>query len=277
MLIKCSYCGTVYDIDETRKCPNCKAENEKNEKIEQYIEQQNYAENIRIQSQIEQEKYKTDIQKFQAQQEYLETERMRARVNTEKQTHKEAKTVRMIIWGVFILFIVGIIAAIGIGVVSTFMEDVKFYMGDDDTTSIVETEPEIIETPTTVNFGESANLIEYSVICDSYEEYYYRWAKPKDGYKYMRIHLVITNNTDSEIELPDEILCNYKKDGYDMQANGYTIDSNDLGTKLRVKHLQKRSSADGWLYYEVPENSDLVLYYGDYITINISKDNITKE
>jgi len=145
----------------------------------------------------------------------------------------------------------------------------------EESEEVVETEAplEPVEEPVTVGFGESADLNQYSVVCDKMEEYYYPWQDPIEGFYYVKLHLVVTNHSDEEMEVSRDIICQYEENGYAMQAQENTIRSEDLNTKIYYNIMSPGSSTQGWVYYEVPLNTDLILKYDEYITIHVASEN----
>ena len=137
------------------------------------------------------------------------------------------------------------------------------------------TQPQIQETPTEVAFNEKADMLRYSVICDKMEEYHYPWAAPQEGFYYVRLHLIVANKGEEKLQVPEEMLCQYEKDGYKLQAEENTIRSEDLNTRINLTNINPDSAAEGWVYYEVPLDTDLILKYDEYITIRIPAESLS--
>jgi hypothetical protein len=123
----------------------------------------------------------------------------------------------------------------------------------------------IVETPVEVGFNEKAELIQYSVLCDKIEDYRMNWNDPKEGFGFVRLHLVITNKTQNNLKVWDAMRCTYLK-------NENYIDADTLNGDERIygKTIKPGSTADGWVYFEIPYGADIKLYCGEYVTITMS-------
>ena len=128
---------------------------------------------------------------------------------------------------------------LAIGFIFASIGVINDVMGEINSERVTEATPApIVETPTEVGFNESAELIQYSVICDKVEEYYYLYDKPQEGFRYLRMHLIITNKTDEDFYVWDSMKCTYMKGDYEINAEANTIHSSDLSTKIYRKMCQ---------------------------------------
>ena len=257
--ITCEHCGCIIDISEGNVCENCGAVHDSSKHIQQYNDMQRKMNKLKIET-------------AEAELEGIRLSNARKKQQLYSSKNKKKSTVKTIlkIW---------IAMAVSIMVLST----IGLFLSGDWRTSyeyssetIIEAEPEIVETPTEVSFGETAELIQYSVICDKVEQYDYPWTKPKEGFYYVNIHIIVSNKTDKTRYAPrdDDMICRYIDNGYTMAAERCTISSNDLGTKISYNTIDKQSSTAGSVYYEVPLNTDLIFVYDDYVTINIPAESI---
>ena len=119
-----------------------------------------------------------------------------------------------------------------------------------------------------VNFGEKAVTPMYTVLCDEIKEVdSYPWTVQK-GYRYVAVHLVLTNNLSEEESLNEKT---------DFVVNGIAQDSRFLSGYKRISSSPVTAglSIDGYLIFEIPTNiTTAQLKYGDYVTIDIKPSDI---
>ena len=129
-------------------------------------------------------------------------------------------------------------------------------------------ETEITHEKVEVNFGEKAVTPMYTVLCDEIKEVdSYPWTVQK-GYRYVAVHLVLTNNLSEEESLNEKT---------DFVVNGIAQDSRFLSGYKRISSSPVTAglSIDGYLIFEIPTNiTTAQLKYGDYVTINIKPSDI---
>ena len=266
MLINCEFCGTVYDTDKFSNCPNCHAASGKNVTVQQHVDFQNQANQHSIYSQMERDRYAVDAERFNAEQEYLETQRLKQRIQREQSNERISKGIRL---GCAIPFIVvGLlfIAAIVFGIYSGLKEEGLF--GDyEPNSSITETtEEEVVEDPQTVNVNETAVLSKYSVMCDRFVEINpYPW-NTDGGCTTYEVRLVVENVSDAPIDFDEEIIC--VADGY--QCDAWHTSPSALEKKFRGGLINEGLKINGSFVYDIPNDAEeVILKVGKYITIKL--------
>ena len=246
MQVTCEYCGGMIDITKNHTCPNCGASFDENEQMKKLLNEEKEKERLR----------KEEIQ-LRMESQRLQNERARVENEIRRKTVKPRKANKRIIMIVGAIIILSVLGSI----LSEPLPDVSSIP--------IETEPVIVETPVEVKFGETASTSTYSVVCDQFEEYYYAWDAPPEGFKYIRVHFIVTNIIEKEIFSDEGIVGSYYQNGYLTQAERPTIHSEDLDTRIRDAYIAPNNSIQGWVYFTVPVDADLILKYGDYITINV--------
>lgn len=255
--VTCDHCGCAIDPDNHSVCPKCGASYDRHKLVERYNELQDEMNEIHVETaRAELESLKIDNARKRQQ--------MNNNYNRQNYTPKPRKTSPVVITIVVFVCIVVFAAIFGA------IRDMSDTMGDNKPNVTEATPAPIVETPTEVGFNESAELIQYSVICDKVEEYYYPYDKPQEGFRYLRMHLIITNKTDKDFRVWESMKCTYMKGDYEINAEANTIHSSDLNTKIYRKNVPAHASAEGWVYFEVPADTNIKLYCGEYVTINLS-------
>lgn len=273
MLIKCEFCGVVYDTNDYMNCPNCHAASGKNSTVQQQIENQNRANQFSTYSQIERDRYATDrerynadAERFNAEQEYLETQRLKDRIKREKTNEAISKGIRL---GCSLPFIIiGLLIACGIifGVYNA-LKDEGFLGGTyKPDTSVEETiVEEIVETPQNVSINEVAKLTKYSVVCDRFQIVDpYPW-NIDEGKEMYEVHLVIENLSGEDYKFGDKIIC--VADGFqcDMEMTPRSVE-----TALKSKTIATGLKIQGSICFSIPTDAkEVTLKCGDYITIKL--------
>ena len=257
MRIQCEYCGALIDVKEDDTCPNCGATFDKNSRLHDMMQEEKESSRLKK----EEIQLKLESQRLQNEKTRFENELRRKKAATHRTYSKHQKTAAIVIP----ILAAGIFLSVGVECASNMVAELENYTPPT-------TEPIVIETPVEVSFGEKASTSTYSVVCDKVEEYYYPWAQPLEGYKYVGVHLVVSNITNEEILSDEPVMCSYKNGEFLMQAEKPTIRSEDWGTKLRNAYIAPSNSIMGKVYFTVPVDADLIVQYGDYITINIPAD-----
>ena len=255
----CDHCGCAIDPEIHSACPKCGAAYDRSKHVERYNELQDQMNQIKVDTaEAELESLKLDNAR----------KRQQLQNNQNNRYHSEPIVKRKNYPLVIVLVIIGLLS---IGFISASVGVINDVMGEINSERVTEATPApIVETPTEVGFNESAELIQYSVICDKVEEYYYLYDKPQEGFRYLRMHLIITNKTDEDFYVWDSMKCTYMKGDYEINAEANTIHSSDLNTKIYRKNVPAHASAEGWVYFEVPADTNIKLYCGEYVTMNLS-------
>ena len=266
MKVVCEYCGTHFNTLKHTSCPSCGASLEGNDQLQDELARQRQIDqlNVRdIENRIERERLENEAEKQRQKSGYYHVQE-----HHDFQPAKRRRTF-MWLWVMFpIIFIAVTIFIVSImNTVRSSMDSAKDFMEDIISTTI-ETEPPHKEAY--AEFGEKADTGKIAITCTKFEEYYYPWTKPEAGYKYVRLYLVVENTYDKEINAGADFVCSYEDEtGTKIQANVPTIDSRDLGTKIRGGTIKPGLAITGWVYYTVPENADLILQWGTKVTIDI--------
>lgn len=254
MRIQCEYCGAFIDVRKDDACPNCGATFDKNSRLHQIMQAEK--ENAEIQK--EETKLRLEGQRLQNERTRIENEIRRQKATAGNPQVKQKKFVS----GIIVLIAAGIFLSVCARVFSGTTEVMENHIPP-------VTEASVVEVPVEVSFGEKASTSTYSVVCDAVEEYDYPWESPQEGYQYVGIHFIVTNISEKEILSDEPVLCSYKNGDYLVQAENPTIRTEDLDTKLRKAYIAPAYSIMGKVYFTVPEDTDLIVKYGDYITIHI--------
>ena len=255
----CAHCGYAIDLEKDSACPKCGAAYDRSKHVERYNE---------LQDQMNQ--LKVDTAEAELESLKLDNARKRQQLqNNQHDRHNSAPVVRKKNYPiVVVLIIVGLLALAFVCVAFGVVRDV---IGEINSGRVTEATPApIVESLVEVGFNESAELNQYSIICDAVEEYYYPYDKPQEGFRYLKMHLIITNKTDKDFRVWDSMKCTYKKGDYEINAEANTIHSSDLGTKIYRKNIPAHASAEGWVYFEVPVDTEVRLYCGEYVVLNLS-------
>lgn len=260
--IACEYCGGLIDTATDSHCRSCGGTYMHNSQYRQLRK-----------TNLEDKKLEMEDKKLEMEEKRLEMAERQAAMKRNQQIQDSTAVFSKILrFGCLIPVILMVLFFTVIVVTGLFMY-IRGDLNDNPVQPIPSTEAPIVETPTEVGFKESAEMIQYSVICDKMEEYDYPWREPKNGFYYVKLHLIVTNKSDEKWLVPAEMLCQYEKDGYLLQAIVNTIRSDDLDTKIYNTAVFPGSSAEGWVYFEVPLDTDLILRYDENVTIRIDAQN----
>lgn len=262
--ITCEYCGRTIDTATDDHCPSCGAVYDANAHLQEHKRRQE------------------ELRKMKLERKQLEMEQQKAAIQTERNIREGLSIVRRVLDTLRRGCMIPVILVILIAVIFLFVGIFRIFSITDsgsntgyETPPAQTTQPQIQETPTEVAFNEKADMLRYSVICDKMEEYHYPWAAPQEGFYYVRLHLIVANKGEEKLQVPEEMLCQYEKDGYKLQAEENTIRSEDLNTRINLTNIHPDSAAEGWVYYEVPLDTDLILKYDEYITIRIPAESLS--
>ena len=273
MQITCEYCGGIIDIKEDKVCPLCGASLEKNKQRAKILaeeqarkDEKKEMEKQRLRMIQEEAKLRAEGQRLQNQKYMTEVEKLRKTKGKEPFLPSLGKIILTLIItaGVVFIFIFG-------STIKLISDEMERRAENPIETTISETEPEIVDVPVEASFNELASTSTYSIICDSVEEYQY-YGVPQEGYKHIAMHFVITNISDKIITTDEPLYCSYEYNGFLIQADKPTVPTSVWNTMLEKTKLQPNGSAMGKVYFTVPVDADLIVTYGDYITLNIPAD-----
>ena len=243
MKVTCEYCESVVDAEKNDTCPNCGAPLADSRKAKEAELRE---------AQKKKEAYEREAREKQRklEQERIEAERGKMILDAVTNVTGRAHSVR----NSRALKAGGSVDDLLSGVVSEKFSDYE--------------ETEAVPEKVEVNFGEKAVTPMYTVLCDEIKEVdSYPWTVQK-GYRYVAVHLVLTNNLSEEESLNEKT---------DFVVNGIAQDSRFLSG---YKHISSSPvtaglSIDGYLIFEIPTNiTTAQLKYGDYVTIDIKPSDI---
>lgn len=270
MQITCEFCGGIIDVKEDKVCPLCGASLENNKQRAKLLaeeqahkDEKKEMEKQRLRMIQEEAKLRAEGQRLQNQKYMQEVEKLRK---------EKGKKLLLPIIGKSIL---ALIITAGVVIIFIFGATMKLISEElermDATTAteapVPETEP-FVETPVEVSFNEVAATSKYSVVCDSVEEYQY-YGEPQEGYKHVAMHFVITNLSDEIITSDESLICSYDYNGFLVQAEKPNVPTSVWQLMLEKEKINPNNSVMGNVYFTVPVDADLIVTYGDYVTMNI--------
>ena len=268
MKVTCEYCDSVVDAENNDTCPNCGAPLANSRKVreaelneERLKKEAEEREERKRQQKLEQERIEAERGKM-----ILDAVTNLSGAHTQSEIHalKAGCLIPIVVIALIIILSIAfsVIRQISGGSVDDLLSGVvseKF--SDYEETEAV---PEKVE----VNFGEKAVTPMYTVLCDEIKEVdSYPWTVQK-GYRYVAVHLVLTNNLSEEESLNEKT---------DFVVNGIAQDSRFLSGYKRISSSPVTAglSIDGYLIFEIPTNiTTAQLKYGDYVTIDIKPSDI---
>lgn len=270
--ITCEYCGRTIDTAQDDHCPSCGAVYDTNKALLEHRKRQE-----------EQRRLQRERQQQEAKQRQLKMEQERNAAQTQRVINSGISAFNRVL-GIFrrgclvpVITVVIIGMVLGLMIIFAFLDKDNAHTGTgyetEPTTTQLVPAPE--DVPTEVNFGETAEMLDYTVLCDRMEVYDYPYRAPKEGFYYAKFHFIVVNNGDDKHYVPGEMLCQYEKDGYKLQASECTVRAEDLGTRIGFTTIYPDSAAEGWVYHEVPKDTDLMLKYNNLVTIRIPADSLT--
>lgn len=255
MKIFCDYCGNQFDTAMNNKCPSCGADYSDDNEIKAAALKQAQEES------------------FKRHRENIELRERQARiedVNTKNANRKAGR--RLLGIGCIIpivlfslcftaIFIVALVEVINERSAEYKESESSSVLSDYEYESVFEEEEE--EVPVSGEFNEAVHSVNYSVICDSFEEVDRYPFEPTDGYMYVSFHIVVKNTGIGKVNTTNDIIC--LADG--MLAS-YTWHSDRK--ELPSTTLPAGVSAEGYICFEVPvDTEEFELRYGEYVTIYI--------
>lgn len=268
MRITCEYCGALIDTEKASHncCPNCGASFENNKQFQESNEQQK-----------EFDQYMLEQERIETEEKRLRLEKQKQTLNFQKQNQNTVKAMRIgCIIPIFI--VVGIIFLTVIGTMFDIFDTQKDMINniqDEYEVNINEGKMYLDdEEKITVNFNEEAISQRAKVVINKCETYHYPYKKPPEGYVYVRVHFTVTNTFIESVYMFNEIYATYEIDDTIQEAETPTINSSDLGTKLKNGELRQGMSKQGWCYFTVPENTKFVVHCDNNVDIIIKPENI---
>ena len=250
MKVTCEYCESVVDADKNDTCPNCGAPLADSRKAKEAELRE---------AQKKKEAYEREAREKQRklEQERIEAERgkmiLDAVTNVTGRAHS-VRNSRALKAGCLIPIVV-IALIIILSIAFSVIRQISGGSVDDLLSGVVSEkfsdyeETEAVPEKVEVNFGEKAITPMYTVLCDEIREVdSYPWTVQK-GYRYVAVHLVLTNNLSEEESLNEKT---------DFVVNGIAQDSRFLSGYKRISSSPVTAglSIDGYLIFEIPTNHD---------------------
>ena len=264
----CNYCGAKLDVENDSCCSQCGAPFDDNESVKQYRAEKRRRE--------EQQRNLEEMRLRQQQQSQYYQSRLNVRQNRSSQQNnninRTMKLVRIIVLAVFLgpvllSILAGVFGAVN-KVVNEFNDDDEYTTRKPITTFA--STSDIVHENVEVSFNETAELDEYSFICDEVYRTEIKYGGADKGYMYVVFHIKVKNTSDTKIWLNNEINCIY--DGDISCDKAWGLEEKSFNT---YASLSAGLGTDGYICYIVPEKADsVVIAYGDYIRANIDLRNI---
>lgn len=275
MFTNCNSCGALVDLDDHMKCPNCGASLQ-NTDVEKHKELE-YREKLADVKQKELDVLHSAerLKEKQASNNRRYNNPSYNNYQSSRQTYKKknggvAKTIAMLFFIVCIFVVLFCyLAVLGIkeeyGSVDNFVNEFQEELNSP-------TEPEKLEdVKVYVGLNEVAETVNYSVICDGYEEWIYdpndvfaKYRQPAAGNRFVRFHFIIENTSDSEIYTDEEYVVS--ADGFQCEKISLTQDAED--SQIQDVRLASGLKTAGYIYREVPiDAKEITLKYGEWVHI----------
>ena len=231
MKITCEHCGCAIDIENDKKCPNCKAPYKDNKEYKRYKEKMSDYDMREREASIRSKEIANDIIK-----------------GTTK-----SFSVGFIVFALIFISIFGIII---FQIISANRNFDKINNYEINTNKDKDKEEEK-EEEVTISLRETASMKKYDLKFDEIREYNYDWYE-KGKYrttntKYYAFHFVIKNKTSENLKVGNFIVSYTDKNGNEgILANKLQF-PNDMEKPLALKsHIEANYSTSGYIFYEVP-------------------------
>lgn len=262
----CDYCGAKLDVENDNCCAQCGAPFDDNESVKQYRTEKKRRE--------EQQRNLEEMRLRQQQSQYYQS-RLNVRQNPSSQQNninRTMKLVRIIVLAFFLgpvlLSILGGVFGAVIKVVNEFKDDAEYTTRKPITTFA--STSSIVHENVEVNFNETAELDDYSFICDEVYRTDIKYGGADKGYMYVVFHIKVKNTSDTKIWLNNELNCIY--DGDISCDKAWGLEEKSFNT---YASLSAGLGTDGYICYIVPDKADsVIIAYGDYLRVNIDLRNI---
>lgn len=261
----CDYCGAKLDVENDNCCAQCGAPFDDNESVKQYRaekkrreEQQRKLEEMRLRQQ-QQSQYNQQLRTGPVTQQNAHVDRARKIV---------VIVVILMFFGPVLLGMVGGILGVVFDVVDDLNDDAEYTTRKPITTFA--STSSIVHENVEVNFNETAELDDYSFICDEVYRTDIKYGGADKGYMYVVFHIKVKNTSDTKIWLNNELNCIY--DGDISCDKAWGLEEKSFNT---YASLSAGLGTDGYICYIVPDKADsVIIAYGDYLRVNIDLRNI---
>lgn len=262
----CDYCGAKLDVENDNCCAQCGAPFDDNESVKQYRAEKKRRE--------EQQRKLEEMRLRQQQSQYYQS-RLNVRQNPSSQQNninRTMKLVRIIVLAFFLgpvlLGMLGGILGVVFDVVDDLNDDAEYTTRKPITTFA--STSSIVHENVEVNFNETAELDDYSFICDEVYRTDIKYGGADKGYMYVVFHIKVKNTSDTKIWLNNELNCIY--DGDISCDKAWGLEEKSFNT---YASLSAGLGTDGYICYIVPDKADsVIIAYGDYLRVNIDLRNI---
>lgn len=258
MKIFCEYCGGQFEVERANFCPNCGAAFNDNDQVEHRIQHEQRLDALEIEEQ------KMDLRERQAHIDNMHAQNKRM-ANERKMIHIGCMIPVVII---ALFFLTAVVVAFVDIIQDRIIDDI-----DDEPRSTVPviTQRTEEDVPVSAGFNEYAETVNYSVICDGFEQVDRAPFGAADGYMYVNFHIVVKNTGIGKVDTTDDIMC--LVDGIMMSDTWYS-DKKEMPSVT----LPAGVSAEGNICFEVPVDAEeFELRYGEYVTLYIENTLNTEE
>ena len=263
----CDYCGAKLDVENDNCCAQCGAPFDDNESVKQYRAEKKRRE--------EQQRNLEEMRLRQQQSQYYQS-RLSVQPSSSSQQNAHVDRARKIVVIVVILMFFGpvLLGMLGgiLGVVFDVVDDLNDdaeYTTRKPITTFASTSS-IVHENVEVNFNETAELDDYSFICDEVYRTDIKYGGADKGYMYVVFHIKVKNTSDTKIWLNNELNCIY--DGDISCDKAWGLEEKSFNT---YASLSAGLGTDGYICYIVPDKADsVIIAYGDYLRVNIDLRNI---
>lgn len=264
MKIFCEYCGGQFEAERANFCPNCGAAFSDNDQIEHQIRHEQRLDELEIEQQ------KMDLRERQARihnmNENKAAGRRLAGIGCLVPILLPVVAFSLCLAAVFIVALVDVVNERKAERQQENEEENRLLSEDYEYESTFEE-----DIPVSAGFNEYAETVNYSVICDSFEQVDRYPFGAAEGYMYVNFHIVVKNTGIGEVDTTDDIMC--LVDGIMMSETWYSDKK-----EMPYVTLPAGVSAEGNACFEVPVDAEeFELRYGEYVTIYIENTLNTEE
>lgn len=251
MEIFCDYCGSKFDTEGKQNCPSCGASFSHDEEILKAAEQENRLRELKIKEK------ELDLKKAEAKND----DSIKIKIKNTKSTRAATIIIFMVV--AFSLIVVFIAATSGLRGKKIDKDAINAQASSIKSNIPVITFAEETEVPVSVAFNETAQTVNYSVICDSFEKIDRYPFTPDEGNMYVSFHFIIKNTSIGKVNPPAAFYCSVNGEKYSKIWDNQRKEP-PMGT------LPAGVSSTGNICFEVPIDAEYFdISYGDYVTIHI--------